>query len=125
MLPDKEIMRNKVIILSFMILALVVFLSTNDDDAYAMKISCADDINLQEFLICKYVKEWNESEEYEEKVLEEIATHVGELNSKNISQYYKIVREKVEQENPGLKEKCEELRKWVLEQVRIDKEKKN
>ena len=44
------------------------------------------------------------------------------LYSENTAQHYKEVREKVEQENPGLKEKCEELREWVLEQVRIDKE---
>ncbi len=114
-------MKNSIIISSFVILALVVTFSLNDN-AYAMKFECAADIDLQEYPFCKYVKEWNASEEYEDKVLEELATHVGHLNAENIAQYYKEVREKVEQENPGLKEKCEELREWVLEQVRIDKE---
>ena len=114
-------MTKWIIISSFVILALVVTLSLNDN-ANAMKIECADDIDLQVYTICNYVQEWNDSELYEDKVLEELATHVGHLNSENTAQHYKEVREKVEQENPGLKEKSEELREWVLEQVRIDKE---
>ncbi len=114
-------MKNWLIMSSLVILALVVAFSLNDN-AYAMKFSCADDIDLQEYPICKYVKEWNASEEYEDKVLEELATHVGHLDASNVAEHYIEVREKVEQENPGLKEKCEELREWVLEQVRIDKE---
>ncbi len=106
---------------SLVILALVVAFSLNDN-AHAMKFSCADDIDLQEYPFCKYVKEWNASEEYEDKVLEELATHVGDLNAENIAEHYIEAREKVEQENPGLKEECEKLREWVLEQVRIDKE---
>ena len=114
-------MKNSIIISSFVILALVVTFSLNDN-AYAMKFECAADIDLQEYPFCKYVKEWNASEEYEDKVLEELATHVGHLDAGNVAEHYIEVREKVEQENPGLKEKCEELREWVLEQVRIDKE---
>ncbi len=112
-------MKNWLIMSSLVILALVVAFSLNDN-AYAMKFSCADDIDLQEYPFCKYVKEWNASEEYEDKVLEELATHVGHLNAENIAEHYIEVREKVEQENPGLKEKCEELREWVLEQVRFN-----
>jgi len=88
--------------------------------SFSPGFSCADDIDLQEYPFCKYVKEWNASEEYEDKVLEELATHVGHLDASNVAEHYIEVREKVEQENPGLKEKCEELREWVLEQVRFN-----
>ena len=105
--------------IALMALALV-FVMFPLGDAYSTKISCAEDVDLQEYPICKYVSEWNESEEFEEKLLVELTNRVDEINS-NPELYLQIYLEalnKVNQENPGLEEKCEKLKDWIFDQLR-------
>jgi len=83
--------------------------------AHAMKISCADDIDLEKFPICNYVTQWNESKKFDEKVLAELTLRVIEINAdpESFPQIYQETLDKVNRENPGLQEKSQELKDWL------------
>jgi len=86
-----------------------------------MKINCADYINFDEYPICNYVTEWNESEKFNELMLTELTLRADEINENPelVSQIYQEAREKVNNENVGLLEWCVNLRDWVYEQIRL------
>lgn len=116
--------------------AFVAFPLSNN--AYATKIDCADDVDLEKYPFCNYVDEWNEAQEWNEKVYDEMVikakdiqcaghdeAHEGEHSldcSNSLESILQEITDKVNQDNPGLKEKCEALMKWVYEQVKKDKE---
>ena len=87
-----------------------------------MKISCSDDVDFDEFPLCNYVSEWNESEAFDEKVLEELTIRADEINENPeiFSQIYQETLNKVNQDNPGLEEKSQKLRDWIFEQIKTD-----
>ena len=110
--------RNTIIIFAFAAILIGMPLATVD----AMKIRCAENTDLDEFPICRYVTEWNESEEFDRKVLAELSLKVNEINEdpESYPQIYQETIKKVNQENPGLQEKCEKLRAWISEQIRAN-----
>lgn len=88
-------------------------------DASAEKIHCDENVDMEKYPICAYETEWNESEKFNEKVIEELATHQQEINEDpdRFAEIYIDVYNKVDQENEGLKEKGEDLKKWIYEQL--------
>ena len=104
----------------------------------AEKIFCNENINLEDFPICKYQSEWNESEKFNEKLIKALGERQEELNAKiiktsgeesqeelnDLSRYHDTYREiyrevykTVEQQNPGLKEQGQQLKAWVYKQL--------
>jgi|APSaa5957512535_1039671.scaffolds.fasta_scaffold20407_1 hypothetical protein len=112
-------MTSKTIIAGLVALAFVAFPL---NDAYSMKASCAEDIDIQEYPICKYISEWNESEEFGDKVYAELVNRADEINANpgTSSQIHQEIRDKINQENPGLEEKCQKLKDWIYEQIRAN-----
>lgn len=110
--------RNTIIVFAFVVMLMTMQLAT----AEAMKISCAEDTDLDEFPICRYVTEWNESEEFDEKVLAELSLRVDEINAdpESYPQIHQETINKVNSENPGLQEKCQKLRAWIYDQIRAN-----
>ena len=90
-------------------------------DVYSAKISCAENIDLEEYPICNYVTEWNESQEFDEKVLLELTKKVNEIND-NPKDIRIFVQEAIDQVNlvyPGLEEKCQEIQDKIFELLKI------
>lgn len=105
-------MNNKIIMMALAVTLIALPLSGS---AHAMKISCADNIDLEKFPICNYVTEWNESKKFDEKVLAELTLRVIEINAdpESFPQIYQETLDKVNLENPGLQEKSQKLKDWL------------
>ena len=92
-------------------------------DVYSTKISCAEDIDLQKYPICNYVTEWNESQEFDEKVLAELTKKVNEINN-NTHDIHIFIQEAIDQVNldyPGLQEKCQKIQDKIYELLKISR----
>jgi len=89
-------------------------------DAYSAKIHCADDVDLQKYPSCKYVSEWNESEKFNEYVVDELANRADEINENPhlFNQIYQETIDKINRDNPGLEEKCQKIKDWIREQIK-------
>ncbi len=99
---------------------MIGFLLIPLSNAYSTKISCSDNIDVSEYPICNYVDEWNESEEFNEKVLAEMTKRVNEINDEPelVYQVYEQSVNIVNQLYPGLQEKCEEIKDRIYEMIR-------
>ncbi len=89
-------------------------------DAYSAKIHCADDVDLEKYPSCKYVTEWNESEKFNEYVVDELANRADEINENPhlFSQIYQETIDKINRENPGLEEEGQKIKDWIREQIK-------
>ncbi len=98
----------------------MTFVAFSLNDAYSMKISCADNVDLEEFPICNYISEWNESEKFDEKVLAELTIRADEINENPelFSQIYQETLNKVNRDNSGLEEKSQKLRELIYNQIK-------
>lgn len=106
----------------------------------AEKIHCSEDIDLEKYPICKYESKWNESEQFNEKLIKALGERQAEINKKVInesgeedeqeingldryhdtySEIYRQVYNSVVQENPGLKEQGDTLKAWVYKQLEV------
>jgi len=85
----------------------------------AEKINCPENADLEKYPICKYEEQWNESEEFNEKLIEELAHHQKQINEdpSKFAEIYQMVHDKVNSEHPGLQEKCKQLKAWIYEQL--------
>ncbi len=103
----------------FVLALTVLFMAFQSTDAYSLRINCDDGMDVQEYPICEYVSEWNESEEFNEKVFAELALRADEINEdpRSASQIYQETLNKVNRDNPGLQEKCQKLKDWVYAQI--------
>jgi len=112
-------MNYKLLLLIFATVGFVLFSVSSNHDAYAFKISCAAYIDVQEYPICNHVTDWNESEEFNDKVLTELANDVEEIknNPGKASQIHQQVIDKVSKDNPGLQEKCKLIKDWIYELI--------
>jgi len=88
-------------------------------DVSAEKINCSENVDMKKYPICMYETEWNVSEEFNEKVSEELGNYQQEINDDpdSFGEIYAEVYDKVDSENPGLREKCESLKAWIYEQL--------
>jgi len=107
---------NYKLLLLILAMGFVLFPFSN---SYAAKISCAADIDLDKYPICNYVTEWNESEEFNEKLLAELAIHVEQINDNpdEFSQIYQAVVDKINRDYPGLQEKCQKIKDQIYEWI--------
>jgi len=103
-----------------LIFVMIGFLLIPLSNAYSTKISCSDNIDVNEYPICNYVDEWNESEEFNEKVLAEMTKRVNEINDEPELAYqvYEQSVDLVNQLYPGLQEKGEETKDRIYEMIR-------
>ncbi len=95
----------------------IVVLSTQD--VSAEKIHCSENVDVKKYPICMYETEWNESEKFNEKVIDELSKYTQEINDdpSRFSEIYTEVYNKVDRENEGLQEKGKALKKWIYEQL--------
>ena len=105
--------------LSIFSIALLAFMLFPVDDAFSFKIHCADDIDLEKYPLCKYEEQWNESEKFNELVVDELKIRTNDMNSEpeNFDKIYSDVLNKVNRENPGLYETCQDIKDWINEQL--------
>ena len=105
--------------LSIFSLFLLMFILFPIDDAYSFKIHCVPEIDLEEFPICEYEDLWNQSERFNELVVDELANRANDINS-DPSSFQKIHSDsidKVNQENPGLYDEGVQIKNWISEQL--------
>lgn len=88
-------------------------------EASAEEINCDENVDMKKYPICMYETEWNESEKFDSKVIDELANHTQEINDdpSRFAEIYTEVYNKVDRENEGLKEKGIALKKWIYEQL--------
>ena len=89
------------------------------NESYAEKINCAEGIDLIKYPICKYEDKWNQSEQFNEKVVDEMAERANRINA-DPDMFYQIYLqsiEKVDRENPGLKQTCQIMKDWIYAQL--------
>jgi len=87
--------------------------------AFAEKIKCAENVDLEKYPICKYEEQWNKAQEFNEKLINELNSHYEEIND-NPSDYFGIHQklvDKVEKDNPGLKEECQRVKQWIYSKI--------
>lgn len=103
-------------IFSLFLLAFVMFPAT---DASAFKIHCADNIDLEEYPLCQYVEQWNQSEKFNELVVDELKNRTNDINSdpNSFQKIYSDLLNKINQENPGLYEEGVQIKSWISEQI--------
>lgn len=109
-------MRVPSIITLVIVCTLLTFTVSN---VYSEKIRCAEDIDLQKYPICKYESEWNESEEFNELVVVELTKQEKRIND-NPDEFFEIYQKIIDQvnvDNPGLLEKCQEIKDWIFGQI--------
>ena len=105
--------------LSICSLFLLTFILFPIDDAYSFKIHCASDVDLEEFPICGYEDLWNQSERFNELVVDELANRANDINADHslFQNIYSDSLNKINQENPGLYEEGQEIKSWISEQL--------
>ena len=103
-------------------LFLIAFMMFPVDDAYSFKIHCADNIDLEEYPLCNYEEQWNESEKFNELVVDELKNRTNDMNNepKNFDKIYSDVLNKVDRENRGLYEKGIEIKNWINSQLEMN-----
>jgi hypothetical protein len=107
--------------MSIFSLFLLAFILFPINDAYSFKIHCADDIDLIEYPLCNYEEQWNESEKFNELVVDELKTRTNDMNNepKSFDKIYSDVLNKVNRENPGLYEQGIQIKNWINEQLEL------
>ena len=105
--------------LSLLSLFLIAFMMFPIGDAYSFKIHCADDIDLEEYPLCQYETEWNESEKFNELVVNGLKERSDEINAdpSSFDKIYSEIQTQVDRDNPGLYEKGIEIKNWIYEQL--------
>jgi len=105
--------------LSIFSLFLLAFIIFPVDDAYSFKIHCADNIDLEEYPLCNYEQQWNESEKFNELVVDELKIRTNDVNAdyENFDKIYSDILNKINGENPGLYEKGLEIKDWISKQL--------
>ena len=85
----------------------------------AEKINCPENADIEKYPICKYEQEWNESEKFNEKLIEELANHQKQINKdpSKFAEIYQMVYDTVNSQYPGLQESCDQLKAWIYEQL--------
>ncbi len=85
----------------------------------AEKINCPENIDLEKYPICKYEEQWNESEKFNEKLVEELANHQKQITDdpSKFAEIYQMVHDTVNTEYPGLQDKCNQLKAWIYVQL--------
>lgn len=109
-------MYTKQLTILMMSLAMMVF---SVGSVSAEKINCADDVDFEKYPICKFEAEWNASELFNEKLVEELGKRQAEINEDPslFFDVYQDVYQKVERDNPGLKLQGEQTKDWIYEQI--------
>ena len=105
--------------LSICSLFLLAFILFPIDDAYSFKIHCAADVDLIEFPICQYEDLWNQSERFNELVVDELKNRANDINN-DPSLFQKIYSDslnKINRENPGLYDEGQEIKSWISVQL--------
>lgn len=80
---------------------------------------CVDGADFTKYPICEYEDLWNESELFNELVVNELANRANDINS-DLDSFQKIYSDsihKVNDENPGLYEKGQEIKNWISNQL--------
>lgn len=103
------------IFLGFLI-AFVIFPVT---DSYSFKIDCVSGVDFEEFPICEYEDLWNQSEQFNELLVDELSNRANEINTdpELFQKIYSDSFNKINRENPGLYDEGEEIKKWIYEQL--------
>ena len=88
-------------------------------DAHSFKIHCADDIDLEEYPLCQYETEWNESEKFNELVVDGLKERSDEINEdpSSFDRIYSEIQKQVDRDNPGLYERGIEIKNWIYDQL--------
>jgi len=95
----------------------LTFIAFQVNDADALMIVCPEDsIEAEKYPICEYAEEWYETFKYQDLVAAELALR-EDKSPQNIDSIYKEIHAKVRAENPGLYEYCEDLRRWIYDQL--------
>ena len=117
----KSLPKKIPLIVSFSIfsLFLLVFIIFPVNDAYSFKMHCVDGTDFEKYPICEYEDLWNESELFNELVVHELANRANDINSDpdNFLKIYSDSINKVNNENPGLYEKGQEIKNWISNQL--------
>ncbi len=115
-LPVFRINPKTMSIFSLFLLAFILF---PINDAYSFKIHCADNIDLTEYPLCNYEEQWNESEKFNELVVDELKIRSNNMNNEpeNFDKIYSDVLNYVNRENPGLYEQGIQIKNWINEQL--------
>ena len=105
--------------LSVFSLFLLAFILFPINDAYSFKIHSADNIDLTEYPLCNYEEQWNESERFNELVVDELKIRTNDMNNEpeNFDKIYSDVLNYVNRENPGLYEQGIQIKNWINEQL--------
>ena len=98
---------------------LIAFVLFTPADTYSFTINCAPDVDIEEFPICEYENLWNQSERFNELLVDELSNRANDINAEpeNFSKTYTDSFEKINRENPGLYEEGEEIKNWISEQL--------
>ena len=105
--------------LSLFSLFLIAFMMFPVGDAHSFKIHCADDIDLEEYPLCQYETEWNESEKFNELVVDGLKERSDEINEdpSSFDRIYSEIQKQVDRDNPGLYERGIEIKNWIYDQL--------
>jgi len=89
------------------------------DDVYSFTIDCSPDVDIEKFPICEYEDLWNQSEQFNELLVDELGNRANDINSdpENFQNIYSDSWAKVNRENPGMYEEGEEIKNWIHEQI--------
>lgn len=103
-------------IFSVFLIAFVLFPAS---DSYSFKINCVSDVDFDKFPICEYEDLWNQSEQFNELMTNELSNRANEINAdpESFQKIYSDSFTKVNQENPGLYDEGQEIKNWIYEQL--------
>lgn len=89
------------------------------NDAYSFKMHCEPGTDFMKYPICEYEDLWNESERFNELVVDELANRANEINSEpnSFQKIYSDSLEKVNLENPGLFNEGQEIKNRISKQL--------
>jgi uncharacterized membrane protein len=117
----KSIPKKISLIVSFSIfsLFLLTFVIFPVNDAYSFKMHCVEGTDIEKYPICEYEYLWNESELFNELVVNELANKADDINAdpESFQKIYSDSINKVNRENPGLYDKCQEIKNWISKQL--------
>lgn len=118
----KSLPKKIPLIVSFSVfsLFLLTFVIFPMDDAYSFKMHCVTGTDFTQYPICEYEDLWNESELFNELVVSELANRANDINSDpdSFQKIYSDSIHKVNDENPGLYEKGQEIKNWISKQLK-------